>query len=274
MNELQRQQYLQVMEVDSYFPRLQLPAAKVSELCVLPDIASLPGIANENDEVTIDVATAAIEGTDKNLTHDKKQLSNSSMAAKLLLDVDGGSTANNSAKTTSAPSQKLQPSAAERRLQQQQNAFSLAIVRSENIVIIDDALSGDVDPDRYLALLQNILFSLGCGRQALTLDAFNWPPVKARHSKLDQSESAGKEALTAYLEKQTQEQPVRCLFAMGERAARYLDCSSAKGELAQLHPLSIPAIVTQSAQQLLKEPLLKPVLWTEIQALRTVLTTS
>lgn len=253
MNELQRQAYLQAMGVDSYMPRLQLPGALPSALCVIP------------------VAPVAISekpsGPLASPPHLPADSQGSAAAMQALLGESSSAR-----QEPSAPVGRVVEAAGEagqspvERSGQVTPHFALSIIRGAQLLVIDDGLQGAINPSEYLQLLQNILFALGAGKQVLAIDAFVWPMVK--NSQVDQSELAARQTLQAILAKQIQQLDARFVILMGDIAAHYSGAESMPaGEMIEVPDLSAPVICTQSASSLLSNPDLKACMWSQLQPL-------
>ncbi len=253
MNELQRQAYMEAMGVDCYIPRLHLPAALPSVLCEIPELAEVPvakTVANE--------AAAPVTSTPKGKN-------GSAAAMQALLDDD-------------APIKEASPQSVKtvtETLVQDTSAnpiphFSLSIVRGGNVLIVDDGLPGHVNPSEYLQLLHNILFALGAGKQQLAIDSFVWPMVK--NSKIDQSETAARQTLDAFLSKQVDQLKAQYIIVMGEAAASYISSEALATGTLHTHPQwKLPLICTNSASPMLSDPSLKRAVWNDLQPLLSLI---
>ncbi len=144
------------------------------------------------------------------------------------------------------------------------------MVRAGDTVIVDEGLTGDTDPRAYTGLLQNLLFALGAGSPQPAVEAFVWPVSRGRGHHVDQSATAAREALAAFLAKQVQQTGARQLVVMGETAHQYIEALPAKaGVLEQHSGFAVRAIVTRSAARALREPALKRQIWDDLQPLLT-----
>jgi uracil-DNA glycosylase len=148
--------------------------------------------------------------------------------------------------------------------------FSLSIIRGSNILIMDDALPGHVNPQEYLQLLQNMLFALGDGRSQLVIDRFVWPISK--RTQVDQSETAARQTLESFLAKQVDLLNTRYVLAMGATAVRYISAEKLDRGVFSKHPtLDAQLIHTSSAIAMLTNPSAKRDVWRDLQPLHRVL---
>lgn len=256
MNELQRQAYMQAMGVDCYMPRLQLPGAAVSQLCQLPVVDEKP--SSTATELETDNAASPLP-SDNNTT------GNGSAAAMQAL-LGEPQVAINTAKVKAVDVEAEVSLASTPLAKQNIPHFSLSIVRGNNILLIDDGLQGHINPAEYLQLLQNMLFALGAGSQQLAIDAFVWPMVKNSH--VDQSETAARQTLDAFLAKQVQQLQARFIILMGDTPASYIgEQRLPEGTLIEQPQLSVQVIRTLSASQMLLDPTVKAVVWAQLQPL-------
>ncbi len=253
MNELQRQAYMEAMGVDCYIPRLQLPAAPVSKLCAMPVVAlqavSEPAIATKI--VTEPVAT----GT-------QSRASGSAAAMQALFNEGDAPVVKKAAVIQADNNRGVKPSTHQEPVPQ----FALSIVRGNNILLLDEGLPATVDPSEYLQLIQNMLFALGAGKQNLSIDAFIWPMI--RNSQVDQSETAARQTLQAFLAKQIDQLGASYMLLMGDIVSQYLvDDALPVGDLIQHPQLPVMVIRSLSAHRMLTEPQLKRDVWQDLQAL-------
>ncbi len=272
LGELQRQAYLQAMGVKSYAPRLVLPGALASQQCDLSELKhylesdaseSAPGLSSP----------ASVAGpmiTPESNPADREPL----------LSIQSGPATSHAAATQALfdePAKTSKPSvrsvvddlAAETKASSAQAAphFVLSVSRGGQFLILDDGLPGHLDPTEYLQLLQNILFALGAGKQVLNIDAFVWPMSKSSH--IDQSETAARQTLQAFLGKLAEREKLHYVLIMGEAAARYVsEHAVSKGELIQHGRLPVSLLNLESAVAMLADPSLKRDAWRQLQPLR------
>lgn len=259
MNEVQRRQYLQAMGVDSYQPRLVLPGALPSKLCELPS-ELLPEMLRESS------VASPVEIPSDEVIPSSINKANFSDAAKLALEAVKPTSAS-PVMTTKEAIQQVEKKPSEKTVAPH---FSLSIIRGENILIIDKGLPGNINPNEYLQLLQNMLFALGAGKQKMAIDAFVWPMVKS--NTVDQSEVAARQTLEAFLAKQIEQLGAKYLLLMGDDSAHYISTQPLPvGQLVEQSNLGVKVIQTFSASDMLQNTLLKRDVWQHLQPLHSAL---
>ncbi|MFA7555492.1 MAG: hypothetical protein WCY88_14685 [Spongiibacteraceae bacterium] len=267
MNELQRLSYLEAMGVDNYTPRLRLPGALASQQCVLPVIklAVDNTVANGTATEGIGLASPAVAmQTDP----------------AVRLAVGSASAASNGAAAAKQALLGAAPAAAAKAIEdlgakttlrggvnkQDIPHFSLSIIRGSNVLILDDGMTGDVDPSEYLQLLTNLLYAVGAGKQQLTIDSFVWPMAKNSH--IDQSETAARQALQAFLGNQVERVSSTIVLILGDTPAHYLsEQAIAKGEWVEHPLLPVKLLRSHSVRSMLSDPRIKSVVWQDLQPL-------
>jgi hypothetical protein len=293
MNELQRHAYLDAMGIDSYYPKLLLPGAKAPELCEMGVALASPVIevvTAENSERVADqtssVGVSVLPGRSKSSevlhalfddspspkSHREMQSASRDVSQEIERVVQN---------TTQAFDHTIEIASQNTSLNVTESAviadstsaipqFSLTIIRGANILIIDEGLNSTVNSLEYLQLVTNILFAVGAKVQQLTLDSFNWPMV--RNKQIDQSETAAKQTLEAFLRKQVSHLSLSYIVVLGETAKTYLgEQASANGKFITHEELSVELICTHSALQMMSEPSVKKSAWSDLQPLFRVL---
>ncbi|BFM15227.1 hypothetical protein R50073_14100 [Maricurvus nonylphenolicus] len=283
MNELQRQQYLDALGVDTYMPRWVLPHAPEPVACdvsfipselegsegggegISAAVASQPAV---NDSAATPVARPASTGAAP-----QGQASSSSVLAVLSGETP---TADKvpavetvaEVKDTSVPTatEQAKPQAASEPVP----AFALSIWRiSEDLLIIDSRQAQLALPTE--PLLINILAALGYPRQPLPkTEVIRWPMVD--NPFVGQSEADAREMLEAYLDGKLLTHPTKHLLLMGDEAARYIlpaeqSLADVQGKAIELPQHKAEAIVVPSLSDMLQDPLQKRLTWQAIQPL-------
>ena len=274
MNELQRQAYLEAMGVDCYSPRLQLPGALPSPLCAMP-----AGAAQSAGAVAANALVATPWQAGQGRAAAMQALLGDKLLGDKLLDdklLDGKPPANQPANTgkelvnagtVDTAAELIAAGSASR---QSVPRFSLSITRANRLLLIDDGLPGHINPAEYLQLLENIVFAVGAGKQQLSIDAFVWP--MSRSSQFDQSETAARQMLEAFIAKQINHLNTRYILVMGDTAAQYLSQQPLPlGELVPHPHLAVQLLRTRSACPLLSDAALKPEVWRDLQPLYRLL---
>ncbi len=249
INERQRQAYLETMGVDSYFPRMPLPAAKPSEECLLPEL----------DEIPLENAAASLSAL---LGSDKTDDGKTAEAVPAVPEEDVKAMLAEIAPADSAVAVKASTATPEIVPE-----FNLSVVIPESgLIIVDDGMDAMEDTADYLCLMQNIVFALGLGVQRLYIERFDWPMV--RNIKVDQGESAARQTLQAFVMRQREQLAADTVLVMGASAHRYLLGDDVAAE--QMLSVDFPAgeyLITISAQDLLQQPQKKAHLWAQLQVL-------
>ncbi|WP_101756565.1 hypothetical protein [Oceanicoccus sp. KOV_DT_Chl] len=259
MNESQRLAYMDAMGVDCYVPRIQLLGALASTLCVMPIVEFVP--ASEVDGS----APAGIAQPDSTAAA-KVAKASGAAATHALFEDDGKKNQRQAIASQQSVAEVTDELVSQTGSSKELPKFILSIVRANNVLLIDEGLPGHVNPQEYLQLLHNLLFALGAGKQTLTIDAFVWPINK--NSQFDQSETAARQTLQAFLAKQVEQANIPTVILMGQTAAHYIsEQPLAMAELIQHPQLAAQMIRCDSGFPLLAEPLLKKQLWQQLQPL-------
>jgi len=305
MNEIQRQQYLDAMGIDTYMPRWILPAAASPFSCqpVLPEsesqtAAQLQSISsplaaaesaqvephNTSEAVTptasASIAPAPATAAATPNTPDQSSAPQPPSAAQDVLSSVAA------AGTESKPSALTKPVSAESILQSLSDEkrpdprFALSLWRvSDDLMVIDSRHSELALPTEPLLL--NILSALGFPRQSLPkVEVLRWPMFE--NSYEPQGQAVARETLQAMLEAMLEKQPCKHLLLMGAEACHYLlgddqlgdgfettlSFERSLGRSFSLEALSVAAIVVPSLSDLLQQPELKRRTWQAIQPLR------
>lgn len=276
MNELQRLTYLDAIGVDSYSPRLVLPGAAESVLCEMP-VYELPVNTLAADDVTSTSPSLPSSQEKQEPVVDAGKSDNGTRAlgrqgvasAQALFDEEPKKKAQAPVSKLSAELTSQQSSQTATEINKPPE-FSLSIIRASNVLLIDEGMTGSVNPDEYLALLNNLFIALGVGEQQLSIHAFTWPVSKK--SQIDQSELAARQALEEFLSKQVDQMSRRYIVVFGETARQYIAPDhSNRGEFIKHSNLDIQLIHTHSALAMLAKPELKREVWHDLQALHQVL---
>lgn len=123
--------------------------------------------------------------------------------------------------------------------------------------------------DQQSQLLSALLHSLGVtDRDAVQPTFFSWPLLQSL--QIDQSRHGAIEAVQAFFSAQTGRQSLRFVLIMGETAGRYIlpheaELAEPRGKLWSIK--EYPALITQSIDAMLAEPLCKREVWRDVQPL-------
>ena len=243
MNELQRQVYLEVMGVDSYFPRLQLPGAEPSKQCVLPVIQKQSTAISATTQSKVIGGSSLLDSFEQNETPDYKP---EQAALRSPISTDDHQVLEN-----------MIP------------RFTLtAISGGSDILIVDQGLdkhNGSINPAEYLQLLQNMLFAIGIQKTALSQESFIWPVIEG--NQIDQTEEAAKQVLEVFIAKLLNQQQIKYLLVMGADAKHYLSLNDFENGALTFHPnWPVQVLTTDSALDMLVDPLMKKPVWQDLQA--------
>lgn len=292
MNEIQRQQYLEAMGVDTYMPRWILPSAAAPLACepVVPESKEHPKQqssaqplaspkplqsqpANAAPVVTHDASPAA------EMPKAEAVASTPTKSAPLDVLATMQSPAPTAKKTTT-------PASAKSILEGLDNPkrpdprFALSLWRvSDDLMVIDSRHSELALPTE--PLLRNIVAALGFDSQPLPkAEVLRWPMFE--NSYEPQGQDIARETLQAMLEGMLEAKPAKYLLLMGGEACHYLlgteqlgegfdaqaSLDKSLGQSFAMDALSVTAIVVPSLSDMLQQPLLKRGAWRAIQPLR------
>jgi hypothetical protein len=272
MNELQRQQYLDAMGVDTYMPRWVLPHAPAPVAC---DVSFIP----------VELEAGLPQGAVKAGNQAKSKAASNDAAAPVA--PAAGVSAGASAKPESVLAALTEPvTSVEAAVEQVQSAdkpsaktpvndepvpqFALSIWRvSEQLLVIDSRQAQLALPTE--PLLINILVALGYPRKPLPkAEVIRWPMVD--NPFVGQSAADAREMLEAYLDGKLLTHPAKHILLMGEDACRYVlpEVNSVEDQLGKVVALEhhkVDAIVVPSLSTMLLEPEQKRLTWKAIQPL-------
>ncbi len=258
MNELQRQQYLSALGVDSYMPRIHLPFAPVSMVCDLP-IAELQSSALEPVTFAEPVAitqplarqpvTAEAGTSPANLIGDflepkraVKPASAIASAAAILASLD-------TKPITISP-------------------FSLSIWRPvDGLLVIDSRNSKLALPTEQF--LKNILRAVYANQPVqMQEEILRWPMIENSFAKRTLADARNE--LQTWLAVQCEIRPINHLWLMGKNAATYLlpeqdSFSDSVFGLRDLAEVRMTALLLPSLNDLLQQQSEKPALFNALR---------
>lgn len=247
LTESQRLEYLQVLGIDSYFPRIQLPGAPVSDL-VMPAPAIKEELAADNAPVH-EPAPALKE------------------APPPRPPARPAAPQHSSAETSA-------PVAAEKPRAREEIRLQLLCIRAGADLAILNALphmgAGQLGA-RHKALLTSLLGALGIGSESIEVESkpFTWPMVTGLH--VDNSPRAAATALLAYLQQKQSDWSFGKLLVMGENALHPVFISADDAEESPAGPAidhgKWKLAQTRSLDELLQHPELKKEAWKRIRTL-------
>lgn len=292
MNEIQRQQYLEAVGIDSYMPRWVLPMAATSPPCmpVLPSTAApggppSPVVPAAAPTSVVPAQPQAVASTAANSVGAAATPASNAPVPEPSLPSGGAS----SVLAAMAPASENVPQkvrslaekvAATQALSIPAPRFALSVWRiSDDLMVVDSRHSELALPTE--PLLVNILNALGYSATQLgRAEVLRWPMFENRHAP--QGEAEARETLLAVLEGMIEAAPVRYLLLMGAQACHYLlaadqlpdkaseddSMAAAEGKTFSLESLNCTAIAVPGLSDMLRQPQLKAATWQAIQPLR------
>jgi len=252
MNELQRQQYLSALGVDSYMPRIHLPFAPASVACDLPlAVAESNRLQPEPVAIEQPVARqqiAAEVGTSPaNLIGDFLE---PKRAAKPAITSAADILASLDAKPIAvAP-------------------FSLSIWRPlDGLLVIDSRNSKLALPTEHF--LKNVLRSVYPNQPVqMQEEILRWPMIENSFAKRTLADARNE--LQTWLAVQCEIRPVKHIWLMGENAATYVlpeqeTFADSQYEQRALADINIAALILPSLNELLQQQHKKPALFNALR---------
>lgn len=262
MNELQRQQYLSALGVDSYMPRLHLPFAPASIACELPSVDVLENefaSAGHSDSFVATQApilsgpTAEPGSSPVNLIGellDPKRQTKSSPAITGAADI----LASLETKVRAAPI-AIEP-------------FSLSIWRpSDGLLVVDSRNSKLALPTEQF--LKNIVRTI-YGNRPLQMqeEVLRWPMIENSFAKRTLADARNE--LQTWLAVQCEIRPITHIWLMGQNAATYFldeqdvfaDCIFERRPLAEV---KLDGLLLPSLNELLQQQRNKPKLFNALR---------
>ncbi|MDG2177154.1 MAG: hypothetical protein P8M72_13645 [Gammaproteobacteria bacterium] len=268
-----RQEYLQVLGITSYYPRLKLPGAPESDLVEWPQSwtevtqqesnAGIKGNVGKVEKVPEDLSVKQAPG--------RPAIHEIPTPASLVRSASDNSTANEGDKSDieieSTGSPGVNKPNEEYRLQ-------LVCIRVNETLSILNAmphLGPRQLPARHLNLLQNLLKIGGISHENLLVEEkpFHWPMVQGQ--QVDNSKNAAVSALMAYLQQKLADWQFCNLLVMGEQTITEMFAAENDDEqaLVNIEDQDWQTYYTRSLDELLQRPVLKKELWQVIRKLKT-----
>ena len=238
MPEARRLAYLEVMGVESYFPRFPLPGAKPSVLCESLPVSDEPMTRESPAQPPV-----------QPVTDGPRQTTGRDTLAALLPQIDGldkSAAPKPAARTVEAVAQKSEVV-----------RFNLRFLQVPGLAMIVDSSPDSAPEPPIQKLAANILLALsglnpaweGAIKANLQQHIFRWPLVG--NAQVDQGGQAAKEAVTASVLANQERHAMPLIVLMGEQAAHY-----AGGE----YPAA-KILTAESLSHYLINPLAKRELW-------------
>ena len=258
LSETHRREYLEVMGIQSYFPRFILAGAKESNpLCLDDEI--LESCTSTEPAVTPSVVTSELS-----LVRPEPALE---LKVEKLKKVE---------KIETLPLKNTVERNSDEAADNKEIRFQFAFIRiSDKLCILNQIPYVGIKQQLstgHKNLLLNILraFQLNTENPGFDAMTFRWPLVEGEH--VDKSEGAARSALNSYLEQQMAEKDSRLLLIMGSLAARYTLPEEAQGELEsgtfhQLNNQVWKVAKTRSLDEILSMPQVKKEVWQQLLSL-------
>lgn len=260
MNELQRQNYLSALGVDTYMPRWHLPFAPISVACELPAVI-----------VHVQLQESPAAKTESNFAPTQpikitKALSTESSPVNNMIGdiLDAKKTARSASKPISAADILAQLDTKPVPI----DAFSLSIWRPvEGVMVIDSRNTKLALPTELL--LNNIL-RLIYSNQSLKSqeEVLRWPMIENSFTKRTVEDA--RIELQTWLSVQNEIRPIRYLWLMGSNAATYflpedVVYSDSSFNAVSVADSAINALILPSLNELLQNPILKQPLFSALR---------
>lgn len=252
MNERLRMEYLEAMGITMFVPRRVLPAAKMSERAVVPQVMSAQAESAEK-------ASATDLHLQDQVPSPREAPRPVQTAVSDIMETFARPARREEATSTplvTAPAAEVEP----------QVQFALSIWRpSPALMILDSRHAGGALPTQ--ALLANILRAKDLSLPPNKPDILLWPPGGMTSAL---GWSAAREMVQAFLQARLEQQPAQYLWLMGESA-----CNAVLGDRSYQDSLGMAvnvdafaslAVVLPSLADMLQQPTLKARTWAAIRA--------
>jgi len=258
-----RQEYLQVLGIDSYFPRFRLPGAPESIACEWP--AAWRQRLEEDQAKSDDVAVDA-PGISVNRPPPPPE-SKSAPVARSATTPDTGRAG---AETEKADVVEVAPRKKAIREEVRLQLLCLRINDRLAVLNVMPHLGPQHLPSGHRNLLTNLLKALNISHEQMQVDEkpFRWPMVQGGH--VDNSRSAVAIALNAFLQQKHADWQFNHLLVMGENAIKpvFTHESEDSGSLPSLDDQPWQSLYCRSLDECLHNPQLKKDLWSVFRKLR------
>lgn len=256
LTEIQRQEYLQIMGVQSYFPRYILPGALESKQCEWPA------------ELLVDMPNST--STEKIVeTHTKPELEPFAEDNKAKPQHSQDKLDNSDAEKSDNEASKE----VDNEFREDGARFQLAFIRvTDRLCILN--LMPYVGRKQLTAvhqkLLINIIKSLGIAHEDVFFDdlPFRWPFTEGEH--VDKSKTAARAALIAFLEQKLTDSKFDHLLVMGEMVMGFVldedaEQSLTAGDFHQGENIPWQTAYTRSLDEILNRPQFKKDVWQQLK---------
>ena len=265
--ETRRQAMLQVMGLEVWLPRQQLPHAAPSAdwLINWPPVTEQPAAAVQT------AAPASAPVASRPPPPDSARSSLQQVRQALEAGVPIKSVTQESAVTSTAkvPDSSAPPAPAAADIPR----FSLQLLRSGPCLLLADLPLGEAfqtsDPD--FQLLRDVLHAAGLPPPQLLRrgEPIRWPLLSTGALAGTQDGAAARASVRDLLEHETSQQPITFIWLLGPRAMRFANRVDEEAELFALTPFlgHVRLWNVPSLEALMQERTLKPQLWQHLQKL-------
>lgn len=247
MDEITRQEYLQKMGIQAYFPRYILPAALISEPCDWPDLVEQISGSVEASEISEFSSLKAGLKTELKAELKTSLEPAQSVELKSLPETETAKLAAGESPVTS----QIEPESNEIR-------FQLAFIQVNDailaLILLPHVRASNSLSQAHKLLFRNICISLNQDSADLNFDIkpFSWPFAESIH--MDKSETAAKTALGAYMEQLRDVYKYQHLLLMGENLLRLVTAVA-----------GCDITACRSLDEMLKMPQLKREVWQQLK---------
>lgn len=247
LDSVKCRKYLDAMGIQTWTPRIELPGAK-------------PSLSSESTRDVVEPAAALVS-----------QATRQDATAAAGKPVEGQGVEKNGLSPTNDGSKEDNEALDRPRFR------LVSLLYPGHCMVVSDF---PVDKERYISseqhrLLSDMLLTLGVrDSESATPVFFEWP---MQNQQLDQGRDGALDAVKAFLSAQIASQKLRFVLIMGDTASRYLlpheaELASPQGKLWSLSDYA--ALITDSIDTMLEQPLRKREVWRHLQSLCRLITNS
>lgn len=273
MNELARMQYLDALGIDTFVPRLVLPAAKASVQCELPVVSEEEFAAAASNEQAgfSNPHMLDVEPDDRTSAVAEKPVAAGAFVKSLLEPAK--TPANRPSKSHSAVAKKVAIPATLKSLIEPQTSERKALRFQLNFWHQPSGLSvlDTREPKAALpttALLQNIYSVFSPNTHLPQGDLIQWPLIESPVPNPGELQDA-RDLTQAFLASRCTNAAPKLLLVMGKTAMQMLSETEhlpKYGTSLSVAGLACPVVYLPSLAELLKEPTLKHYIWPAVRS--------
>lgn len=259
MNEINRQAYLSAFGIENYMPRWRLPMAPEPVACVLPvTLSAQPAIHSAPPAIHAEALVPRMQVPSTTTLTEKIGMATDVLAS--IVEPKRNTAANATPINAATILQQLGAAKTAAVVQ----PFTLSVWRPASGFLIIDSRNTKLALPTELLLNHVMRAVLGVEKIALDEDVLRWPMIE--NSFVSRTEDDARNELQTWLAVENELRPIKALWLLGDKAARYLLPPSAGYAeiLWQLVPLAnkeIHALILPSLNELLQQPTLKAKLW-------------